>query len=73
MPCERRPLCELHRCAVGALIEPPLPARGEVAPGEIRGAVIVEAILYVVCTDCSWRQLPGNFPPRPAVYWYFSR
>lgn len=24
---------------------------------------IVEAILYVVRTDCAWRQLPFDFPP----------
>ncbi len=34
---------------------------------------IVDAILYVVRTGCSWRQLPSDFPPWQTVYWYFVR
>ncbi|WP_425560891.1 IS5 family transposase, partial [Luedemannella helvata] len=34
---------------------------------------IVNAILYVVRTGCSWRQLPADFPPWQTVYWYFAR
>ncbi|MGL5824625.1 MAG: transposase [Nocardioides sp.] len=34
---------------------------------------IVEAILYLNRTGCSWRQLPHDFPPWKAVYWYFKR
>lgn len=34
---------------------------------------IVDAILYVVRTGCSWRQLPRDFPPWQTVYWYFAR
>jgi transposase len=34
---------------------------------------IVDAILYVVRTGCSWRQLPADFPPWQTVYWYFTR
>ncbi len=34
---------------------------------------IVEAILYVNRTGCSWRQLPHDFPPWDTVYWYFQR
>jgi transposase len=33
---------------------------------------IVEAILYVNRTGCSWRQLPHDFPPWATVYWYFK-
>ncbi len=33
---------------------------------------IVEAILYVNRTGCSWRQLPHDFPPWDTVYWYFQ-
>jgi len=33
---------------------------------------IVDAILYVVRTGCSWRQLPNDFAPWPTVYWYFT-
>lgn len=34
---------------------------------------IVDAILYVVRTGCTWRQLPFDFPPWQTVYWYFTR
>lgn len=34
---------------------------------------LVNAILYLVRTGCSWRQLPVNFPPWQTVYWYFQR
>jgi transposase len=29
----------------------------------------VDAILYVVRSGCSWRQLPVDFPPSQTVYW----
>jgi transposase len=34
---------------------------------------IVDAVLYVVRTGCSWLQLPADFPPWQTVYWYFVR
>jgi transposase len=34
---------------------------------------IVESILYVNRTGCSWRQLPHDFPPWDTVYGYFQR
>jgi transposase len=34
---------------------------------------IVEAILYLDRTGCSWRQLPHDFPPWDTVYSYFQR
>ena len=34
---------------------------------------VVDAILYVVRTGCSWRQLPADFPPWQTVYWYFNQ
>jgi transposase len=57
-----------------ALIEPRLPpvnpgGRAEKHPRR----AIVDAILYVVRTGCSWRQLPADFPPWQTVYWYFVR
>jgi transposase len=56
------------------LIEPLLPpvktgGRPEKHPRQ----TIVDAILYVVRTGCSWRQLPASFPPWQTVYWYFGR
>ena len=34
---------------------------------------LVNAILYLLRTGCSWRQLPKNFPPWETVYWHFKR
>ncbi|WP_435793672.1 transposase [Nonomuraea glycinis] len=33
----------------------------------------MDAILYVVRTGCSWRQLSADFPPWQTVYWNFVR
>jgi transposase len=56
------------------LVEPLLPAvnRGG-RPEKHPRRAIVDAILYVVRTGCSWRQLPADFPPWQTVYWYFVR
>ena len=56
-----------------AVIEPLLPpvntgGRPEKHPRR----AIVDAILYVVRTGCSWRQLPTDFPPWQTVYWHFT-
>jgi transposase len=55
-----------------ALIEPllPPPRRGG-RPEKHPRRAIVDAVLYVVRTECSWRQLPADFPPWQTVYWYF--
>src|SRR3954465_15512787 len=56
------------------IVEPMLPLIK--SPGRIPKhprRAIVDAILYVVRTGCSWRQLPVDFPPWPTVYWYFVR
>lgn len=34
---------------------------------------LVNAILYLLRTGCSWRQLPKDFPPWETVYWHFAR
>ena len=31
---------------------------------------LVNAILYVLCQGCTWRALPGDFPPWSTVYGY---
>ena len=33
---------------------------------------IFDAILYVLKNGCSWRDLPGDFPPSSSVYYYFK-
>jgi transposase len=57
-----------------ALVEPLLPPPGEDGrPEKHPRRAVVDAILYVVRTGCSWRQLPADFPPWQTVYWYFVR
>jgi len=57
-----------------ALIEPLLPAPHKGGrPEKHPRRAVVDAILYVVRTGCSWRQLPGDFPPWQTVYWYFNQ
>ena len=57
-----------------ALVEPLVPAaRRGGRPAEHSRRRIVEAILYVVRTGCSWRQLPHDFPPWATVFWYFKQ
>jgi hypothetical protein len=34
---------------------------------------IVNAILYIWHSDCSWRMLPHDFPPWSLVYYYYRR
>jgi transposase len=56
------------------LVEPLLPApKTGGRPEKHPRRTIVDAILYVVRTGCSWRQLPADFPPWETVYWYFTR
>jgi putative transposase len=56
------------------LIEPSIPPA---TPGGRPRAVdmreIVNAILYVVRTGCSWRQVPHDFLPWITAYYYFRR
>jgi transposase len=63
-----------------ALIEPLVPAHSSRGKGTRGGRPlkyarrrIVDAILYVDRTGCSWRQLPHDFPPWETVYFYFQR
>ena len=34
---------------------------------------IVDAVFYLLRAGCSWRMLPGDFPPWDTVYGYFRR
>ncbi len=34
---------------------------------------IMNAILYVLRTGCSWRMLPHDLPPWGTVWWYFRK
>jgi len=34
---------------------------------------VMDAILYVNKNGCTWRDLPGDFPPHQTVFDYFSK
>ena len=34
---------------------------------------VMDAILYILRTDCQWRNLPDCYPHWQAVFWYFSK
>jgi transposase len=56
------------------IVEPMLPLIK--SPGRIPKhprRAIVDAILYVVRSGCSWRHLPVDFPPWQTVYWQFQQ
>jgi transposase len=61
-------LTDAQWAIIEALLPPPC---GGGRPEKHPRRVIVDAILYVVRTGCSWRQLPSDFPPWQTVYWYF--
>ncbi len=57
-----------------ALLEPLIPAPAEVAPNlTYTRREIVNALLYMLRSGCSWRLLPHDFPAWGTVYWYFRR
>lgn len=35
--------------------------------------ILINAILYVIATNCGWRNLPPTLPPWPAVYGAYRR
>lgn len=56
---------------LASLLPTPRTSRSGRPPGHSRRE-IVNAILYLIRTGCSWRQLPSDFPPWKTVYWYFA-
>jgi len=53
------------------LIEPLLPAESGIGhPREVDFREIINAIFYVQREGCTWRGLPGDFPPWQTVYNY---
>jgi putative transposase len=56
------------------LIEPSIPPPDPGGrPRSVNMREVVNGILYVVRTGCSWRQLPHEFPQWITVYYYFRR
>ena len=34
---------------------------------------VVNDIFFVLKNGCVWRDVPADFPPRPIVYYYFTK
>lgn len=56
-----------------ALIEPMVQVKPGGRPAKHERRRIVDAILYLDRTGCSWRQLPHDFPHWRSVYGYFQQ
>lgn len=52
------------------LIPPPKPGG---RPREVDMREVLNAVLYLVRTGCSWRQLPHDFPPWGTVHYYYRQ
>ena len=57
--------------AILEALVPPVKAGGR--PAKHTRREIVNAILYVLRTDCQWRHLPHDLPAWGTVYTYFRR
>ena len=69
---ERKPYTSDVTAGQWRLIEPSIPPPK--CGGRPRGhnmREVVNAMLYIVRTGCSWRQLPHDLPPWETVYRYF--
>lgn len=55
-----------------ALIEPLIPVYPGGRPRKTDPRDVLDAILYLVKTDCQWRYLPKDFPPKSTVWRYFD-
>jgi transposase len=57
-----------------AILEPLVPAvKTGGRPARYSRREIMNAILYVLRTGCSWRMLPHDLPPWDTAYGYFNR
>src|SRR2546423_12459543 len=54
------------------LIEPHLPVYPGGRPRTTNLRDVVDAIFYLLRTDCQWRYLPKDFPPKSTVWRYFD-
>jgi len=56
------------------LVEPLLPKSGRLGrPPRYGRRVMLNAILYVVRSGCTWRMMPKEFPHWRLVYYYFAK
>ena len=57
-----------------ALIEALIPAATPGGrPRSVDVREVVDAVLYLLRTGCSWRRLPHEFPPWGTVHYYYRR
>ncbi len=42
-------------------------------PRQVALRAVLNALLYMKQTGCAWRYLPGEFPPRSTVHYYFRK
>ncbi len=57
-----------------ALIEPLIPAAQPGGrPRSVDLREVVDAVLYLLRTGCSWRLLPNDLPPWGTVHYYYRR
>ncbi len=56
-----------------ALLEPLLPTQRTGRPRKYSQREMLNAILYITRTGCSWRMMPHDLPPWQAVYAYFRK
>jgi putative transposase len=55
------------------LLEPLIPGTAGGRPRKTAMRDVVDAIFYLTRTDCQWRFLPKDFPPKSTVWEYFGR
>ena len=55
------------------VIEPLLPVQRTGRPRKYSQREMVNALLYITRSGCSWRMLPHDLPPWQAVYAYFRK
>ena len=57
-----------------AILEPNIPpARPGGRPRSVNMREVIDAILYLNRSGCSWRMLPNDFPPWGTVHYFYRR
>jgi transposase len=55
-------------------VSPLIPSQGrDGRPRKVELREVLNALLYVLATECPWRSLPPGFPPRSTVHFYYKR
>jgi Putative transposase of IS4/5 family (DUF4096) len=48
-------------------------AKKKTRPREVDLYDVFCAVLYIMKSGCQWSMLPGDFPSKSTVYWYFKQ